>query len=709
MYKSHTKIATVFDNFDKNLNLVLMIQKKQVFTVFILVFLSSLCFSQSNYNYKKIKKEKLGRGLVVIKKSDKSNFLSWRYLSNDSPSLGFNIYRNGTKINQSPIVNSTCFVDDPKDNVDATYELKEVLNGKEERNPISSYTLKTNAPVGYINIPLNVPAKGLTPVGEDYFYSPNDATIGDVDGDGEYEIILKWSPSNGKDNAHDGYSGNTIIDCYKLDGSMMWRIDLGKNIRSGAHYTQFMVYDLDGDNKAELVVKTADGTVDGKGNIIGDINADYRNKVGRILEGPEYLTIFNGETGEAIHTIDYEPSRGDVKSWGDNRGNRSDRFLACVAYLDGINPSVVMCRGYYTRTVLVAYDFVDGRLKKRWTFDSNEPGNEAYAGQGNHNLRVGDVDGDGCDEIVYGSCTINNDGTGLYTTGLGHGDAMHLSVFDPVSGKLQVWDCHENKKDGSTLRDAATGEILFQIPSNMDVGRCMAADIDPNHKGLEMWSTGSKGIYNIKGERINPSTRGVSVNMACWWDGDLLRELQNGNEITKYNPDTGKQEVLLDAVGAISNNGTKANPSLVADIVGDWREELLLRTEDNKNLRLYVSTHMTPYKFHSFLEDPIYRISVATQNVAYNQPTQPGFYFGADLGKCFNQKEYVLESDEIILNAGMDYDSYEWSVGGNTRERKITLKDIPSGKRTKIELKMIYRGQEFSDYVYVTLNSKKIK
>lgn len=709
MYKSRTKIATVFDIFDKNLNLVLMIQKKQVFTVFILVFLSSLCFSQPNYNYKKIKKEKLGRGLVVIKNSDKSNFLTWRYLSSDSHSLGFNIYRNGTKINQSPVYNSTCFVDENKDNIETIYELKEVLNGKEKRNPASSYTLKANAPVGYINIPLSVPAKGFTPVGDEYFYSPNDATIGDVDGDGEYEIILKWSPSNGKDNAHDGYSGNTIIDCYKLDGSMMWRIDLGKNIRSGAHYTQFMVYDLDGDNKAELVVKTADGTIDGKGNIIGDINVDYRNKAGRILEGPEYLTVFNGETGEAIHTIDYEPSRGDVKNWGDNRGNRSDRFLACIAYLDGINPSVVMCRGYYTRTVLVAYDFVDGRLKRKWTFDSNEPGNEDYAGQGNHNLRVGDVDCDGCDEIVYGSCTIDNDGTGLYTTGLGHGDAMHLSVFDPALGKLQVWDCHENKKDGSTLRDAATGEILFQIPSNMDVGRCMAADIDPNHKGLEMWSTGSKGVYNIKGECINPSTRGVSVNMACWWDGDLLRELQNGNEITKYNPDTGKQEVLLKAVGAISNNGTKANPSLVADIVGDWREELLLRTEDNKNLRLYVSTHMTPYKFYSFLEDPIYRISVATQNVAYNQPTQPGFYFGSDLGKCFNHKEYVIEGDEIVLDAGMDYDSYEWSVGGNTRERKITLKDIPSDKRTKIELKMIYRGQMFSDYVYVTLNSKKNK
>lgn len=224
-----------------------------------------------------------------------------------------------------------------------------------------------------------------------------------------------------------GYTGNTLLDCYRLDGTRLWRIDLGRNIRSEAHYTQFMVYDLDGDGKAELVVKTADGAVDGLGKVIGDASLDYRNSNGRVLEGNEYLTVFSGLTGGALYTTDYIPARRNVEAWGDRTGNRSDRFLACVAYLDGVKPSVVMCRGHYTRTVLAAYDWDGKELKSRWVFDTNDPQWKEYAGQGNHNLRVGDVDGDGCDEIIYGSCVINNDGTGLHNTGMGHGDAIHLT------------------------------------------------------------------------------------------------------------------------------------------------------------------------------------------------------------------------------------------------------------------------------------------
>ncbi|MEY8479907.1 hypothetical protein AALD19_16720, partial [Bacteroides acidifaciens] len=325
------------------------------------------------------------------------------------------------------------------------------------------------------------------------------------------------------------------------------------------------------------------------------------------------------------------PERGNLMDWGDNRGNRSDRFLACVAYLDGIHPSVVMCRGYYTRTVLAAYDWNGKELKERWIFDSNHLGCEDYAGQGNHNLRVGDVDGDRCDEIIYGSCAIDHNGKGLYTTKMGHGDAIHLTHFDPSRKGLQVWDCHENKRDGSTYRDAATGEILFQIKDSTDVGRCMAADIDPTHPGVEMWSLASGGIRNIKGEVVKADVRGLSCNMAVWWDGDLLRELLDRNIISKYNWKKGVCERIAIFEGALSNNGTKATPCLQGDIVGDWREEVLLRTADNTALRLYVSTIPTDYRFHTFLEDPVYRISIATQNVAYNQPTQLGFYFGPDL------------------------------------------------------------------------------
>lgn len=591
---------------------------------FCLIAISSI--AQPNYDFSKLKRERLGRGVIAIRENPSTVAVSWRYLSSDPMNESFDIYRNGEKINNHPLKDATFFQDAYTGTESVLYTVK-AREGKTE----SSYQLPANAPSGYLNIPLNRPEDGTTPLGQNYFYTPNDASIGDVDGDGEYEIILKWDPSNAHDNSHDGYTGEVYVDCYKLNGQQLWRINLGKNVRAGAHYTQFMVYDLDGDGHAEVVMKTADGTVDGVGKVIGDVNADYRSEQGRILTGPEYLTVFNGLTGEAMQTIDYVPERGNLMGWGDSRGNRSDRFLACVAYLDGIHPSVVMCRGYYTRTVLAAFDWDGKELKQRWVFDSNNPGCEDYAGQGNHNLRVGDVDGDGCDEIIYGSCAIDHNGKGLYTTKMGHGDAIHLTHFDPSRKGLQVWDCHENKRDGSTYRDAATGEILFQIKDSTDVGRCMAADIDPTQPGVEMWSVASGGIRNVKGEVVKDRVRGLSCNMAVWWDGDLLRELLDRNRISKYNWEKGICERIAIFEGTLSNNGTKANPCLQGDIVGDWREEVLMRTADNTALRLYVSTITTDYRFHTFLEDPIYRISIATQNVAYNQPTQPGFYFGPEL------------------------------------------------------------------------------
>lgn len=591
---------------------------------FCLIAISSI--AQPNYDFSKLKRERLGRGVIAIRENPSTVAVSWRYLSSDPMNESFDIYRNGEKINNHPLKDATFFQDAYTGTESVLYTVK-AREGKTE----SSYQLPANAPSGYLNIPLNRPEDGTTPLGQNYFYTPNDASIGDVDGDGEYEIILKWDPSNAHDNSHDGYTGEVYVDCYKLSGKLLWRINLGRNIRAGAHYTQFMVFDFDGDGKAEVVMKTADGTVDGTGKVIGDAQADYRSEQGRILTGPEYLTVFNGLTGEAMQTIDYVPERGNLMDWGDSRGNRSDRFLACVAYLDGIHPSVVMCRGYYTRTVLAAFDWDGKELKQRWVFDSNNPGCEDYAGQGNHNLRVGDVDGDGCDEIIYGSCAIDHNGKGLYTTKMGHGDAIHLTHFDPSRKGLQVWDCHENKRDGSTYRDAATGEILFQIKDSTDVGRCMAADIDPTQPGVEMWSVASGGIRNVKGEVVKDRVRGLSCNMAVWWDGDLLRELLDRNRISKYNWEKGICERIAIFEGTLSNNGTKANPCLQGDIVGDWREEVLMRTADNTALRLYVSTITTDYRFHTFLEDPIYRISIATQNVAYNQPTQPGFYFGPEL------------------------------------------------------------------------------
>lgn len=605
--------------------------------------------AQTNYDYAKMQREPLGRGLVAVRTSNDSVMLLWRYLSSDAIKQTFTILRDGKKIATVPARHSTTYMDYNPSNKAARYEVIPEKGGLK-----GAWTLPESAPTGYLDIAINQPKD---PNNERVMYSANDASMADLDGDGQMEIVLKWDPNNSKDNSQSGITSPVIVDAYELDGTQLWRINLGRNIRAGAHYTQFMVYDLDFDGCAEVVMKTADGTTDAKGKVIGDANADWREGVqdhgetdfnspqhpgerfrgegrkrgGFIARGPEYLTVFSGKTGEAIHTLDYQPARGAVDGWGDNYANRSERYLACVAYLDGIHPSVVMCRGYYTRTTLWALDFDGKELKTRWLFDSDKVGRD-YFGQGNHNLRVGDVDGDGKDEIIYGSCAFDHDGTGLYSTRMGHGDAMHLTGYFPNDDRLYVWDCHENKRDGAELHDAATGKIIIQFPDNTDVGRCMATDIDPTNPGLEMWSAAS-GVVNVKGERILNGVKGLSTNMAVWWDGDLLRELLDHETVSKYNWNTKRVDALIHFDDCQFNNGTKSNPCLQGDVIGDWREEVLVRTRDNQHLRLYVSTLPTEYRFHTFLEDPVYRISITTQNVAYNQPTQPGFFFGEDLKK----------------------------------------------------------------------------
>ncbi|MFC6018313.1 rhamnogalacturonan lyase [Plantactinospora solaniradicis] len=566
--------------------------------------------------------EKLNRGLISIR-SDKGNFVSWRLLLSDPAGTAFNVYRGSKKINATPITTATSYLDVGAP-ADATYSVRPVTGGVELLSTAADEVVPFATSR---DVPLQIPPGGTTPSGESYSYSANDASVGDLDGDGEYEIVLKWDPSNAKDNSQSGYTGNVYLDAYKLNGTRLWRIDLGRNIRAGAHYTQFQVFDYDGDGRAEVAMKTADGTRSGTGQVIGNANADHRNSSGYVLAGPEFLTVFNGQNGAVLSTVNYEPARGNVSSWGDNYGNRVDRFLAATAYVDGQRPSLIMARGYYTRAVIVAWDFRNGSLTRRWTYDSGSGG--AY-GQGNHNLSVADVDSDGRDEIVYGSATINDNGTLMYSTGYGHGDAMHVGDLIPSRPGIEVFTIHESSNQpAADVHAGSNGQVIWRRPANGGVegpGRGVAADIYAGSPGAEFWGAGTQmgNLYNGSGASIgrNPS----SANFVIWWDGDAQRELLDGTHIDKYG--TGGDTRLLTGSGVASNNGTKSTPALSADILGDWREEVIWRTSNNSALRIYSTTDSTSIARPSLMQDRQYRVAVAWQNTAYNQPPHPSFAIG---------------------------------------------------------------------------------
>ena len=775
--------------------------------------------------------EALDRGLVAVSTGE-GVFLSWRLLGTEAgPATetgvsgpSFAVFRDGERI---------ATVDDSTNYADADGSAASVYTVAPAWNDVTG---EQSAPVsvwgdGFYDLPLQKPAGGVTPAGEAFTYSANDASVADVDGDGAYEFVVKWDPSNSKDVSQKGYTGTVYVDTYELDGTLLNRIDLGVNIRAGAHYTQFMVYDFDGDGRAETMLKTAPGTKSIRYNADGSVAAeagitmlaedlaagytaaddyrmsaaDYRQHLiemfegwsehpevvagnwpatleeafgipvtheyplstasatelvdyfittyapsrsarndlttfeGFIVDGPEYLTVFDSATGEELETVRYEPGRDDDGLlWGDyamariEPGNRVDRFLAGVAYLDGTHPSAVFARGYYTRTTIHAYDWDGEHLTTRWAIDSGHvpmtnPFNDGPHGrdgtdpvygsittQGFHSLSAADVDGDGKHEIVYGSATIDDDGGLLYSSfdtlpagsaapgenvRLGHGDAMHVTDIDPNRPGLEIWTAHEGATFapyGSAMRDAATGEVLFGAYSGRDTGRSMIGDVRADVPGLEVWAsmpngTEGSGLLSATNAPLAASTPGT--NQSIRWAADMTTQIVDGAlEVTPTIKDWTRGTVLT-ATGTRTNNGTKGNPSLVADVFGDWREELLVRTVDSSALRIYTSTEVTTHKLPTLMHDVQYRAEVARQNTTYNQPSYTSYYFASDMDFA---KVPVLttaatpgapkftdpkgsNSDHVVVTPDPSFDYY---VNGVKAEKPLVK--VPAGSKVQV-------------------------
>lgn len=675
----------------------------------------------------------------------KGVYLSWRAFESDMSGKNqinttFDVYRDGTKI--AGPVKVTNMVDEAG-TADSVYK---VVGSNDSTIGVNSVDTKCWANQ-YLELGLFSPADETMPDGSTCSFSANDMSVGDLDGDGQLELIVKWYPSNAQDNSKSGYTGNTYLDGYDInwatgDVKLMWRINLGVNIRSGAHYTQFQVWDYDGDGRAEIAVKTGDGTTTYKSTdgtaaglertgYVGEASDetltisenhgkdkfDYRAGDGYVIipEGHEYFSIFNGEDGsKAADDVPYEPFGGNATAWGDNSNgyrNRIDRFLSATAYLDGETPYAVFCRGYYTRTCLTAYymkdtdgDNVGDTIDILWKFDTKEAGSQ-YEAQGNHGLSVNDVDNDGKDEIIYGSLTVDHDGTVLYSTNLGHGDAMHVSDWVSWNPGLEIMAVHEHDdaKYHVEIHDAETGKVLMGYEVGRDTGRGVAADIDPTAEGAEWWAIASP-FMESGGEPSWDSTNGAvfstwstldkfvtlsgsktpASNFSIFWDGDLLSEIQDhsfnnkayapiGVVISKWNWEENKEERLLYSEEIWSSNGTKGNLGLVADILGDWREEIIARSAADPNkVRVYSTTIQTDYVVPCLLENLAYREGVAWQNVGYNQPANLSYLLSEGLVTAqLSEGKVEAESAEVNFTEAND-GTYGHKITGYEIYRKLT-------------------------------------
>lgn len=621
-----------------------------------------------------------------------SALISWRLLLTDPANIGFDIYKSEdggeeVKLNEEPITKTTCWVDKDIDPAKVNYYRVTLANQEET---LCDYTFTSEMATKFyreIVLRSDVPDVALT-------YAPDDIQLGELDGDGELEIVVKREPYDGA-NQGGWRNGTTLLEAYKMDGTFLWRIDLGVNIRSGSHYTSYILYDFDGDGLCEIAFRSSEGTKFPNGRIITDEHGfvnDYRlrdtngtgwysgkslhSTAGLIMEGPEYISICRGFDGCEItrtpniprgHEDESKVSRAQYwdSYWGDDYGNRMDRFFIGAAYLDGIpdettgirksNPSLIISRGIYKNWQVWALDLQGNQLVNRWKFDTADHSSKWLA-MCSHCFRVADLDGDGKDEILYGSAAIDDNGGELWCTGNGHGDCLYVGKFIQNRKGLQIVACFEESRDyegqghgyACQVIDARDGSLITGhaqgLPQNeSDIGRCIVADVDSDNPDFEYWSSAQQGMLSCNGGKLVSSSYptgiggGVMYNAAIYWSGQSTREMYDRACITSYkeNPDMNKSNknrlIYFGHYGSNDgNHDSKYNPCYYGDFLGDYREEVILGSSDYRSIYIFSTNHPTTHRLRHLMTDHNYDMSQAMQNMGYNQGTNLGYYVGAE-------------------------------------------------------------------------------
>ena len=683
----------------------------------------------------------LKRGLVAVNLSQSGgsgNLVSWRSREYDGRNYKFKLYYGTSAKTIKSALNSGNFIMGKSNFAHtgggaSTYYRLEVYN--ENGEIVEQDTCKAwSSQVTYIDLeggaPTDIWGRGAT-------YTPNDASICDMDGDGEYEIILKWSPSNEKDAASNGTTSPEYFACYKLNGKRLWILTGGPNMFSSAHTSSFVAWDFDGDGYGEFMIKTGHGAIDGEGNYLivdKDPTGNYLNSRGKQESGEEWITVFDGMTGAELKTIPYHTDYAAGSAyWGDSKQNRSERYLAGIAWLDGKdgNPSGIFARGYYNGAFIGAYDWDGTDLTLRWVhraFTASN-GEVKYAngtttkltktvyGEGCHWFSVADVNLDGKQEITYGSGALKSDGTTLYRTGLKHGDALHVSDFDPNRPGLEAFMVHEDSPYGMDYRDATTGQLLLHKTASSDTGRGFMANFDPERDDALWQASAWPNIFDKDGNSVVDSKTwggGAAAQDRLYWTGTLGDDFWGKSCLETWNPSTKNFDRIIGCVNGgnytygKTNNSSKNNACLLGDVFGDWREEVICWSEGGTTgyqLVVNATKDQTDYIVPHLLDDIDYRAQIIAENCCYNQPPHLGYNLRES--KKITAETFEVEDtpDNLGKYWGAIYTTYPVKVPEGVTAYSVSEYEYEEGYDT-LEVSAIAAGKVIAANKPIIFNSK---